>query len=82
MQTSWSSVADAESGVIRYLLYRDGTPLAETDADVLAYVDGFDAGAPNVYQVRALNGAFVESASCATVALTPLIFRDGFESSP
>ena len=79
VQVSWTAVSDPESTVIRYVLYRDGLPLAETDADVLSYTDGFDASAPNVYQVRALNGAFVESASCPTAALSLLIFRDGFE---
>jgi hypothetical protein len=79
VQAGWSAVSDPESGVIRYVLYRDGLPLAETDADVLSFADG-GYGLASSYEVRALNGAFVESAGCAAqIANIDALFRDGFE---
>lgn len=81
VQASWNTVSDPESSVIRYLLYRDGDPLAEFDADVLSYADsGYEIGGPNSYQVRALNGAFVESAACPAQSVDVIsIFSNGFE---
>lgn len=79
VQTSWSAVADPQSGILRYVLYRDGEPLAENDPDVLSYADG-GFGLASSYEVRALNGAFVESVGCAAqVADIDSVFRDGFE---
>jgi hypothetical protein len=69
---SWTPASDAESGLWRYLVFRDGHLLAERFADAAAYADG---GAPpglRTYEVRAMNGAWLESSGCATVALSTL----------
>ncbi|HVF35205.1 MAG TPA: hypothetical protein VND91_07760 [Candidatus Saccharimonadia bacterium] len=81
IQTSWGAVSDAESSVIRYHLYRDSEQLAEVDADQLAFTDrGWERGATHAYELRALNGAFRESAACAVVQVgTDAIFANGYE---
>lgn len=81
VEATWAPVADPESGVIRYHLYRDGTMLAELDADVAIHRDrGFERGASHVYSLRALNGAFRDSTGCPSLALdTDAIFADGYE---
>lgn len=81
VQATWSAVSDAESSVIRYHLYRDGEQLAEVDADQLAFPDrGWERGVTHAYELRALNGAFRESAACAAVQIdTGAIFANGYE---
>ncbi len=81
VEATWSAVADPESTVIRYHLYRDGTMLAELDANVAIHLDrGFERGGSHVYSLRALNGAFRDSVGCANVIVdTDMLFADGFE---
>ena len=69
VRLDWDPVADAESGIFRYHVYRDGLPLARTVAATTQFDDGgYGIGATHSYQVRALNGAWNESDACAAVA--------------
>ncbi len=71
VQLSWDGVADPESGIWRYDLYRDGTMLAENFPTTTAFADrGFVVGATHVYELRAMNGAFRESAGCPALAFS------------
>ncbi|MFN7940370.1 MAG: fibronectin type III domain-containing protein [Thermoanaerobaculia bacterium] len=77
----WGAVVDPESGIWRYDLYRDGAMLAEISPSHLSFVDrGAIGGATHSYELRALNGAFSESAGCSPVALAVPLFGDHFES--
>jgi hypothetical protein len=73
VQLSWPAVDDPESGIWRYLLYRDGALLAENVSSNTGFADrGFVAGTTHVYEVRAMNGAFRESVGCTAVAFSTL----------
>ncbi|MFQ5526155.1 MAG: PA14 domain-containing protein [Thermoanaerobaculia bacterium] len=62
---AWPAVDDPESGIYRYNVYRDGFMLAEQFPTSLAFDDeGFHPEQVNTYEVRALNGAYLESAAC------------------
>lgn len=64
----WGPSGDPESGLHRYNIYRDGIMLAELASGTLSYNDyGFESG-PSFYQVRALNGAYLESTGCPSLA--------------
>lgn len=69
VRLDWDPVADPESGIFRYHVYRDGQPLAKTFATTTQFDDaGFGIGATHLYQVRALNAAWNESDACPAVA--------------
>jgi uncharacterized repeat protein (TIGR01451 family) len=64
VELSWSAADDPESGILTYLVYRDGSILAELLGTTLAFADGgFTPGATHDYEVRAMNGAYLETAS-------------------
>jgi hypothetical protein len=66
----WPTAADAESGIYRYDIYRNGWMLAEVSSGATNFADyGYISG-PSVYQVRAVNGAHLESTGC------PSLFRN------
>jgi fibronectin type 3 domain-containing protein len=65
---SWPAVSDAESGVYRYFIYRDGTLLHETAATSFEDV-GVRPGDQGTYRVSASNGAFLESQGCSSFTL-------------
>ncbi len=68
---SWPAVADPESGVWRYNLYRDSWLLAELFGSTLAWDDaGYRTGTTHTYELRAMNGAFQESEACPTLAFS------------
>lgn len=63
---TWTPSTDAESGIYRYVIYRDGLHIGE------AYgTTDFDAGVRGsdqpTYRVAGVNGAYLESAGCVTV---------------
>jgi hypothetical protein len=67
---SWTAVADGESGILRYNLVRDGFLLAELFSSTNSFEDGgFVQGATHQYEVRALNGAYLESTGCMVHAV-------------
>ena len=69
VRLDWDPVADPESGIFRYQVYRDGLPLGRTVAATTQFDDaGFEIGATHDYQVRALNGAWNESDACPAVS--------------
>lgn len=69
VRLDWSAVADPQSGIFRYHVYRDGLALGHTDAATTLFDDaGFGIGATHTYQVRALDGAWNESDACPTVS--------------
>jgi hypothetical protein len=71
----WSPVTDAESGIWRYNLYRDGAMLAELfPATTSASDGGFTLGQIHQYELRAQNRAFQESESCP---LVPVLAHSG-----
>jgi len=71
VQLNWNASSDPQSGILAYHLYRDGTLLAELLPTTLAYTDGgFTPGFAHVYELRAFNGAYLESAGCATRTVT------------
>ncbi len=71
VRLDWEPVADPESGVFRYHVFRDGVALGKTWASTTRFDDaGFGIGATHVYEVRALNAAWSESESCAAVSFS------------
>ncbi len=67
---NWNGAGDPESGISRYNIYRNGAMLAELSPNSLNYDDyGFESG-PSFYQVRSLNGAYLESTGCSVLSLT------------
>jgi len=71
VQLTWGAVADSESGIWRYDVYRDGAMIAEQFPATTSHADGgFTPGTTHLYQVRAMNGAFQESESCPTVSFS------------
>jgi hypothetical protein len=67
---TWSAVADAESGLQSYNVYRDGSLLGDLTPASLSYDDGgFVFGQTHAYQVRAFNRALGESTSCPTLTV-------------
>ncbi|MCP4657193.1 MAG: hypothetical protein GY856_17430, partial [bacterium] len=83
---SWTPGTDAESGILTYYLYRDGMLLAELFGTTTSFDDGgFVADSSHSYELRALNGAYLESAPSTLIISTETdpgvpIFSDGFES--
>jgi len=70
---AWAPVEDAETGIWRQILYRNGLMLAELLPTTLSYDDsGFVDGAVNTYELRALNGAWMESVGCPGEAVSNL----------
>ncbi len=69
VRLSWPAVSDPESGVFRYYVYRDGLPLGWTTA---THFDdpGYGIGATHLYEARALDGAWMESAGCPAVSFS------------
>jgi hypothetical protein len=68
VRLTWPPVADPESGLWRYHVYRDGALTAELPASATQFDDlGYDTTFTHQYQVRAFNRAFQESASCPLV---------------
>lgn len=65
---TWPAVADAESGIYRYLIYRDGNMVGETATTSFLDASVRLSEQPS-YRVTSLNGAFDESPSCSTFAL-------------
>ena len=74
---AWSAASDPETGVARYLLYRDGALFDSTTAR--AYADTtLSPGVTHTYAVSAVNGAGVEGAlSSPATATTPVITTTG-----
>jgi hypothetical protein len=71
VRLAWPAVGDAESGIWRYHVYRDGGLTAELPASAVQFDDsGYDSNAQHNYSVRALNRAFRESQSCPQVAFS------------
>jgi len=65
VNVTWSASSDAESGIQQYYVYRDGLILAQQNASTTSFDDfGFVAGATYDYEVRAMNGAYLESSGC------------------
>ncbi len=78
---SWPPVTDPESGVLTYYVYRDGSLLAELFSTTTGFTDGgFGPDSVHTYEVRAMNGAYLESEPGTVVVSTTYLFRDGFES--
>ncbi len=65
---TWPAVADAESGIYRYLVYRDGNMVGETAATSFLDASVRLSEQPS-YRVTSLNGAFDESPSCSPFTL-------------
>jgi hypothetical protein len=64
VQLTWTPASDPESGIVSYLVYRDGAILAELRPTTLAFADGgFTPGTTHGYEVRSVNGAFLETPS-------------------
>jgi uncharacterized repeat protein (TIGR01451 family) len=64
VQVAWTAADDPESGILTYLVYRDGSILAELSGTTLAFADGgFTPGTTHGYEVRSVNGAFLETPS-------------------
>lgn len=64
---NWTASTDSQSGILNYSLYRNGLMLAEPSATTLSYDDyGFESG-PSAYQIRAVNGAYLESTNCTSL---------------
>jgi len=69
VRLTWPAVADAQSGIWRYQVIRDGTHLAELDPGSTQWDDaGYVTGATHSYELLAMNGAYQESEGCAPVA--------------
>lgn len=83
VELDWTAASDPESGILRYLLYRDGLRIGEFDADLSQGRDqGFNVEGHD-YQLRALNGSFMESVACPLLPVEPRrVFADGFEQPP
>lgn len=68
---TWPAVSDAQSGIWRYQVLRDGIHLAELGPATLAFDDeGYDFGTTHSYELLAMNGAYQESEGCAPVAFS------------
>lgn len=68
VRLDWDPVADPESGVFRYHVFRDGTALGKTWPATTLFDDGgYGIGSIHTYEVRALNAAWMESGSCTAV---------------
>jgi hypothetical protein len=74
VQFAWGPAGDPESGIWRYDLYRDGRMIAELFDDTTGFTDeGAPIDAPALaYELRAMNGAFLESAGCPVVTVSTL----------
>lgn len=67
---TWAAATDAESGIARYVVYRDGVMIGDAPATATQYVDrGVRASDAHSYRLVAVNRANLESAGC-----TPLVF--------
>lgn len=67
VQLSWPPVSDAQSGLWRYHVFRDGRILIELPNTATSFADsGYDSAVIHGYQVRAMNRAFQESVGCPT----------------
>ncbi|HEX6200957.1 MAG TPA: DUF11 domain-containing protein, partial [Thermoanaerobaculia bacterium] len=76
VELSWSAAGDPESGILSYLVYRDGSILAELPGAALSFADGgFTPGAAHTYEVGAANGAYLETLSGAS-GITPSFEAD------
>lgn len=65
---TWTPPADAESGIYRYEIFRDGLMIAEANGTSTSFFDAGVRGSDNhTYSVRAVNGAFRESSGCPSV---------------
>lgn len=67
---TWTPAGDAQSGIYRYLIYRNGMILGEAPSTFTSYTDA--SARPNdtfTYGVVAQNAAFLLSNSCATQTL-------------
>ncbi|MBK7147116.1 MAG: hypothetical protein IPH76_18690 [Xanthomonadales bacterium] len=71
MRLDWAPITDAESGLWRFHVYRDGGLTAELPASATQFDDsGYDTAAVHSYELRAMNRAFQESSACALVAFS------------
>lgn len=71
VRLSWDPVSDAESGVWRYHLYRDGLPLNELYPATTTFDDGgYAVGSVHGYEVRAINRAWNESDACPALSFS------------
>jgi len=65
VELAWTPVDDPESGIWRYMVYRDGIQLGESFPGTTTFADGgARPGAVHGYEVRALDGAYLESVGC------------------
>lgn len=71
VQFNWSQPPDPQSLILGSSLYRDGRLLTEISANTFSYFDGgVTPAATYNYQLRALNGAYLEATGCATQTIT------------
>lgn len=65
VRIAWPAVADPQSGILAYLVRRDGKLIAELPADATQYDDsGHDTDVVHDYRVEAMNRAFQPSQAC------------------
>ncbi len=72
---TWTPAADAQSGIYRYVIYRDGLILGEAPSTFTSYTDASARTNDSfTYSVVAQNAAFLLSNSCTTQTLigTPI----------
>jgi len=71
IEISWSAASDPDSGILRYIVYRDGSAIAEPTGTSFSD-SGLSESTTFVYQVSAVNGAGMESAKSGTASATTL----------
>jgi len=68
---TWTPATDAQSGIYRYVIYRDGLILGEAPSTFTAYTDrSARANDTFTYSVVAQNSAFLLSSGCASQTIT------------
>jgi uncharacterized repeat protein (TIGR03806 family) len=84
IEITWSESSDAESAIIGYRIYRNGSQTARATVQGTRYLDtGLDPGKSYTYVVRALDGADnLSAASAQAKATTPALVDVTAPSTP
>lgn len=77
---TWNAAVDVDFAVERQYVVRDGLELAALVPDASGWIDAEVSPGAYLYSVGAMNGGYLDAASCPSLAVNVPLFTDGFES--
>ena len=77
---TWTPAVDAEFGIERQIVRRDGLVIAVVDPGAASWTDPAPGAGNRSYSIGAINGGYLQAVGCASVVESVPLFRDGFES--